>query len=180
MELRSVTLVVADERALRASSPLRVTGNCLEWVLDRMEVQSALEALGARWAAERGIPSNRSKQARDCLSEIDHLLGQMSIGRAALMRYVRLNNLFHRSILELAQCPTLGPYAEDEPATIFSLPEVTRVMLAQPARLHALLVIEQDQHHRIVEAVEAGMGARAESLVREHARLARRHVTELM
>ena len=58
-------------------------------------------------------------------------------------------------------------------------PEVTRLMTSNPARLQAFLLIEQDQHHRIVEAVESGMGARAESLVREHGRLARRHLNAL-
>jgi GntR family transcriptional regulator, vanillate catabolism transcriptional regulator len=177
-----VSLLTPEQQSsLRApTAPLPVVADRLEKVLDRIEVQSALEGLGARWAAERGISPVQAQPARDCLIEIDRLLGQTQAGPAGLMQYVRLDNLFHRAVLELAQCATLSRYADEEPATIFSIPEVTRAMLSNPARLNALLVIEQDQHHRIIEAVEAGMGARAESLVREHARLARRHLIELI
>jgi GntR family transcriptional regulator, vanillate catabolism transcriptional regulator len=149
-------------------------------LLERMEVQGALESLGARWAAERGISADQVRSVRERLREMDRLLPRANVSFTGLMQFVRLDSLFHRSVLELAHCPTLSRYIEEEPATIFTIPEVTRVMLSDPERLSALLVIEQDQHHRIIEAVESGMGARAESLVREHSRLARRHLIGLI
>jgi GntR family transcriptional regulator of vanillate catabolism len=151
----------------------------LEEVLECIEVQSALEGLGARWAAERGISPAQASAVRACLSEIDALLQTANASVAALLEYVRLDRLFHRAVLELAHCDTLSRYTEAEAATVLTVPEVTRLMTSNPARLQAFLLIEQDQHHRIVEAVQGGMGARAESLVREHGRLARRHLTAL-
>jgi GntR family transcriptional regulator of vanillate catabolism len=153
--------------------------NGLGEVLECIEVQSALEGLGARWAAERGISPAQASAVRACLSEIDALLHTANASVAALFEYVRLDRLFHRSVLELAHCDTLSRYTEAEAATVLTVPEVTRLMTSNPERLQAFLLIEQDQHHRIVEAVESGMGARAESLVREHGRLARRHLTAL-
>ena len=160
-----------------ASLPAQSTDE-LGAVLERMEVQGALEGLAARWAAERGITASEAKPVRDCLSEIDALL-QQQISLAGLMQYARLNTLFHRAVLELAGCATLSRYSEDEPASVFAISDVMQTMLSHPERLNRLLLIEQDQHHRILDAVESGMGARAESLVREHAQLARRHLIAL-
>jgi GntR family transcriptional regulator of vanillate catabolism len=178
-----VTLLALDHQASQVAESASLgagSANGLAEVFERMEVQGALESLGARWAAERGVSGDQAKPVRDCLREMDRLLPRANNSPAALMQFVRLNNLFHRSLLELAHCPTLSRYAEEEPATIFMIPEVKRIMLSDPKRLSALLVIEQDQHHRIIEAVETGMGARAESLFREHARLARRHLIGLI
>jgi GntR family transcriptional regulator of vanillate catabolism len=176
-----VTLLPPNPPAARepnlASLPAQSTEE-LDAMLARMEVQGALEGLAARWAAERGITASEAKPVRDCLSEIDALL-QQQISFAGLMQYVRLNTLFHRSVLDLAGCATLSGYSEDEPASVFAITDVTQTMLSNPERLNRLLVIEQDQHHRILDAVESGMGARAESLVREHAQLARRHLIAL-
>jgi GntR family transcriptional regulator of vanillate catabolism len=172
-----VSLVMSEFRA--APPAAAATPNGLEEVLERIEVQSALEGLGARWAAERGISPAQASAVRACLSEIDALLQTANASVAALLEYARLDRLFHRSVLELAHCDTLSRYTEAEAATVLTVPGVARLMTSNPERLQAFLLIEQDQHHRIVEAVESGMGSRAESLVREHGRLARRHLTAL-
>jgi GntR family transcriptional regulator of vanillate catabolism len=39
-----------------------------------------------------------------------------------------------------------------------------------------MLVVAQDQHRQVLEAIASGEGARAESIMREHARLARRNL----
>jgi GntR family transcriptional regulator, vanillate catabolism transcriptional regulator len=172
-----VSLVMSEFRVAPPAAAAKPNG--LEEVLERIEVQSALEGLGARWAAERGISPAQARAVRACLREIDALLQTANASVAALLEYVRLDRLFHRSVLELAHCDTLSRYTEAEAATVLTVPEVTRLMTSNPERLQAFLLIEQDQHHRIVEAVESRMGARAESLVREHGRLARRHMTAL-
>jgi GntR family transcriptional regulator of vanillate catabolism len=41
-----------------------------------------------------------------------------------------------------------------------------------------MLVVAQDQHWQVVQAIEHGEGARAESLMREHSRLARRNLRD--
>ena len=148
-------------------------------ILARIEIQCALEGLAARWAAERGASTAQLELPRACLDEIDDVVKSPRLSAAGFARFLDLNNRFHRLVLGLTHCRTLRLYVEDEPATIFSLPKVARILSSDPARLHALLIIEQDQHHRIIEAIETGMGARAESLVREHASLGRRHLIEL-
>jgi GntR family transcriptional regulator of vanillate catabolism len=49
------------------------------------------------------------------------------------------------------------------------------VQAIQP-QAHHILTIAQDQHRCVVEAIENREGARAEAIMREHARLARRNL----
>jgi GntR family transcriptional regulator of vanillate catabolism len=67
---------------------------------------------------------------------------------------------------------------------------ITRLPFASPsaflpdtANIRAFrqsLHLAQQQHHAIVEAIEAREGSRAESIVREHARAARRNLDYIM
>jgi GntR family transcriptional regulator of vanillate catabolism len=149
-------------------------------VLVEIEIASALEGLSARWAAERGTSAAQLSSVRLHLAEIESLLGNGSVSAGGLARFALLNCAFHRSVADLACSTTLTRHTGPEPVDIFTRPEVRKLFLADPARISALLLIEQDEHHRIVEAIEAGRGARAESLVREHALLARRHLAGLV
>jgi len=135
----------------------------------------ALQRAGQRSGAHRRLNSSLLERASTRSTTWSNLHASLRPFCAVL----DLNNRFHRLMLELTHCRTLRLYVEDDPATIFSLLKVQRILSSDPARLHALLIIEQDQHHRIIEAIEAGMGARAEILVREHASMGRRHLIEL-
>jgi GntR family transcriptional regulator of vanillate catabolism len=50
--------------------------------------------------------------------------------------------------------------------------------MAQSAlpQARTILIVAQDQHRSVVEAIENREGERAESIMREHARLARRNL----
>ena len=43
-----------------------------------------------------------------------------------------------------------------------------------------MLVVAQDQHRQVLDAIERREGARAEAIMREHARIARRNLREAM
>ena len=49
------------------------------------------------------------------------------------------------------------------------------VQLSRPGA-REMLILAQQQHHAVLEAIELREGARAEALMREHARLARRNL----
>lgn len=149
-------------------------------VFAAIEIQGALEGLSARWAAERGTSQAQLDLPRGCLAEIESLLNEPGSSPGGIARYAHLNAAFHRSVAGLSCCKTLSRHTGQEFVDVFALPDVRRILLANPPRMTALLLIEQDQHHRIVEAIEAGLGAVAESLVREHARLPRRYLTPLI
>ena len=56
------------------------------------------------------------------------------------------------------------------------------LLLAQPklADLSTMLVVAQDQHRCILDAVEERDGTRAEAITREHNRLAARHLDRIL
>jgi GntR family transcriptional regulator, vanillate catabolism transcriptional regulator len=148
-------------------------------ILARVEIQSALEGLAARWAAERGISATQLESAHDCLAAIDELIEAPELSADSLAQFLALNARFHGLVVEAVQCRTLNQHAEDAPPNILALPRVSQVLASDPAKLRTVLIIEQDQHHRILEAIQTGMGARAESLVREHSLLSKRHLLEV-
>jgi len=147
-------------------------------ILARIEIQSALEGLAARWAAERGISAAQLETVQDCLASIDELIGATKLSADSLAQFLALNARFHGLVMEAVQCRTLNQHVEDAPPNILALPGVSQVLASDPAKLRTVLIIEQDQHHRILEAIQTGMGARAESLVREHSLLSKRHLLE--
>jgi GntR family transcriptional regulator of vanillate catabolism len=159
--------------------PSRRRNGDLQDILARVEIQSALEGLAARWAAERGISAAQLESVQDCLASIDELIGSTELSADSLAQFLALNARFHGLVVEAVQCRTLNQHAEDAPPNILALPRVSQVLASDPAKLRTVLIIEQDQHHRILEAIQTGMGARAESLVREHSLLSKRHLLDV-
>jgi len=51
---------------------------------------------------------------------------------------------------------------------------------ANGPRARDMLVVAQDQHRQVLEAIAQREGARAEAIMREHSRLAQRNLREAM
>lgn len=146
-------------------------------VFDAIEIRGTLEGLAARLAAERGLAPARLLPLKDCLAEIDDLLATGFIEpEAAFSRYIALNARFHALLLELADSAPLVRQLDRIVAIPFASP--SGFVLAQSGLPEArtILTIAQDQHHCVVEAIENREGARAETIMREHARLASRNL----
>ena len=152
-------------------------GDPLTDVFAQVEIAGALEGLSARWAAERGTSSAQLKALRLQLSEIEDMLRETSLSPSALTRFASLNSAFHRAVVALAPSATLRGHTGERTVDVFSLPEMRRLLETNHGQISALLLIEQDEHHRILDAIEEGLGAHAESLVRDHALLFRRHLS---
>jgi GntR family transcriptional regulator of vanillate catabolism len=58
----------------------------------------------------------------------------------------------------------------------FASPSAFVVLQANTPRARDMLVVAQDQHHQVLEARAQREGSRAESLMREHSRIARRNL----
>jgi len=52
------------------------------------------------------------------------------------------------------------------------------VLQANSPRARDMLIVAQDQHRQVLEAIEAREGSRAEAIMREHSRLAQRNMRE--
>ena len=88
-------------------------------------------------------------------------------------RYLDLNESFHARLLKIARSPLLERVARRDRLRSRS-PGPARFVLAE-AELPAsrdILIIAHRHHGALIEAIERRQGARAESLAREHARLA--------
>lgn len=147
-------------------------------VADAIELRGTLEGLAARLAAERGAPAVVLVEASECLAGIDAVLAQPSLDDEAFSRYVALNRRFHALLAELAGSPVLARELERVVSLPFASPSGFVVVQANSARARDMLIVAQDQHRQLLEAIGQREGARAEAIMREHSRLARRNLRD--
>lgn len=139
-------------------------------IRDAIELRGVLEGTAARFAAERG-PTRRDVQAlRSINSAIVKLVYRTDYESFEL--YVDLNDRFHGKMLEIARSPMLERALEGILSLPFAAPGAFVLTEAVLPESREILVIAHRHHWSLIEAVERREGARAESLAREHARLA--------
>src|SRR6201993_4065724 len=145
-------------------------------ILDSIELRGTLEGLAARFAAERGVSSRDLEPLKECLSEIDGLVRQDPISMEAFSSYVALNARFPAQLTELSRSSPLIRQIDRASALPFASPSA--FVMAQSALPEArqILLIAQDHHRIVIDAIENREGARAEAVMREHARLAARNL----
>ena len=149
-------------------------------VSDAIELRGTLEGLSARLAAERGAPSTGLREARACLQRIDQLLREPSLDDAAFSRYVDFNARFHALLSELSGSPVIAQQLERISRLPFASPSGFVVVQANSPAARDMLLIAQDQHRQVLDAIESREGSRAEALMREHSRLAQRNLREAL
>ncbi|GAB3762485.1 GntR family transcriptional regulator [Ramlibacter monticola] len=149
-------------------------------VADAIELRGTLEGLAARLAAERGVAESVLAEARLCLDEVDVVLASPALDDAAFTRYVGLNQRFHTLLAEMAGSAVLARELERVVNLPFASPSGFVIVQADSPRARDMLVVAQDQHRQVLEAIAQREGARAEALMREHSRLAQRNLREAM
>jgi GntR family transcriptional regulator, vanillate catabolism transcriptional regulator len=145
-------------------------------VFDAIEIRGTLEGLAARFAAERGPSASDLAAIRDCLAELDEVVEAQLAGGNAFATYIELNARFHAMLLELARSPSLARQVERASALPFASPSSFVMVQADLPEARTVLTVAQDHHRCVVDAIEAREGARAEAIMREHARLASRNL----
>jgi len=144
-------------------------------VFDAIEIRGTLEGLAARLAAERGS-THRMSQLHACLRELDIIVETALATEEGFSAYVAENARLHTLILSMAESPTLERQIERASALPFASPSGFVMAQAVMSESHRNLIVAQDQHRCIVEAIGDRQGARAEALMQEHARLAARNL----
>ncbi|TFY96395.1 GntR family transcriptional regulator [Ramlibacter rhizophilus] len=147
-------------------------------VIDAIELRGTVEGLAARMAAERGVPSVVLAEARACIEGIDTLLRGAVLDDEAFHRYVALNARFHQLLAEMAGSGTLARELERVVRLPFASPSAFVVLQADSPQARDMLVVAQDQHRQVLEAIEQRAGSRAEAIMREHSRLAQRNLRD--
>jgi GntR family transcriptional regulator of vanillate catabolism len=149
-------------------------------VSDAIELRGTLEGMAARLAAERGVPQELLQRSRDCLAEVDEVLGRPALDDHAFLRYVTLNESFHNLLRDMAGSAVIARELERVVKLPFASPSGFVVVQANSAQARDMLVVAQDQHRQVLDAIAQREGARAEAIMREHSRLARRNLRQAM
>jgi GntR family transcriptional regulator of vanillate catabolism len=145
-------------------------------VADAIELRGTLEGLAARIAAERGVSPRALAQARACLDEIDQVLLDASLSDEMFSDYVRLNAEFHRLLADLPGSGVLAREIERAGSLPFASPSGFVGVQVHNAPARDMLVVAQHQHRQVLDAIERREAGRAESLMREHSRIARHNM----
>lgn len=145
-------------------------------ISEAIELRGTLEGLSARLAAEHGAAAVLLGDASACLDEIDEVLAQPALDDEAFSAYVRLNEQFHGLLSDMAASPVIAKELERVVRLPFASPSGFVVVQANSGSARDMLVVAQDQHRQVLEAIVRREGARAEAIMREHSRLAQRNL----
>jgi GntR family transcriptional regulator of vanillate catabolism len=139
---------------------------------DAIELRGTLEGLAARLAAERGVPAVLLAEARDAIERIDALLAAPSLSEDSFSGYVQHNGRFHDLLAEMTGSDMIRRQLDRAKTLPFASPNGFVLARATGPDARDALVVAQAQHRGVLEAIQRHEGARAESLMREHARIA--------
>jgi len=158
----------------------RVQSFSVEDMYDSIELRGLLEGAAARMAAER-LKDPRSLAPIETLSrEILTLVRKSKMTIGVFTRYIELNARFHAALLDLAGSRMLRRAIERACCLPFASPSAFLNRQYISNDLRELFLISADQHCAIVDAIANGEGMRAESVAREHARVARRNFEDAL
>jgi GntR family transcriptional regulator, vanillate catabolism transcriptional regulator len=149
-------------------------------VKDAIEIRGTLEGLAARLAAERGISTAMMDQAQDSLQAIDQLIATQKLNDKRFAHYIELNQRFHSTMLQMAQSPALERELLRVNARPFAGPSAFVKVQGQAQGFLQVLLIAQSQHKSVLQAILCRESARAESLMREHARIAHHNLASAL
>jgi GntR family transcriptional regulator of vanillate catabolism len=165
---------------LASSGGFRVRGFSADEVCAAVEIRGILEGLAARLAAERHATARDLDALRTCVQEMDDIVQQGTASPAQITEYAAQNDRFHKLLVHLARSPNLTRQLDRVAALPFATPSSLLCAQARVLDLSTVLVVAQDQHRCIVDAIEERDGTRAEALTREHNRLAMRHLDRIL
>src|ERR1700716_1852024 len=145
-------------------------------ILDSIQLCATREGPPARFAPERGASARSLEPLKECLADLDQLVRQDPVSVEAFSSYVTMNARFHALLTELSGSAPVIRQIDRVSAMPFASP--SGFVMAQSAlpEAHQILLIAQDHHRIVVDAIENREGARAEAVMREHSRLAARNL----
>ena len=156
---------------IRDRSGFTVRSFALEEVHDAIDLRGMLEGAAAKKAAQRGISTAEFQQLKHRLNELEQVItdGQIS-------KYDQLNHDFHVQLTQLSNSDILIAEVQRAYRFPFAGPSAFPTKAEDSERFRASLIIGQHHHQHIVQAIYARDGARAFSLMLEHAQLAHDNV----
>jgi len=148
-------------------------------VYDAIEMRGVLEGAAARLAAERLQDPGELAGLCALQKEIEivmPLAPPLAPTIDSFARYLDLNESFHSTLVGLAKSSMLRRTLDRVLSLPFASPSATVFARIRLPEAKELLAIAHEHHNAIMDAIENRQGSRAESLAREHARLALRNL----
>ncbi len=168
--IREALIIIAEDGLVeyRPNRGYVVREFSLSEILDAYVVREALESLACRLAAERGITPEQRAQMRALLAQGDDLLAGNALDNAGREALRDINVRFHEAIMQASANATLAdslravtriPFSSSRAASWTESDGVGEIPILRQFHAH---------HHEIFDAICAGEGYRAESVVRGH------------
>jgi GntR family transcriptional regulator of vanillate catabolism len=142
-------------------------------IIDAIDLRGILEGHAVRRVGEQGASKNLLRQMRACLEDGDAILEKRSVSESDEATYAKMNSRFHSLIVNAADSPILSAAIERNSRIPFAGANALAFDKTNLDRMFDMLYYAHRQHHCIVDALEAGQGARVEALMREHANVAK-------
>ena len=109
---------------------------------------------------------------------IDTVLRSARLDDEDFSKYVDLNRQFHELLGALSGSSVVQRELDRVGSMPFASPSGFVVVQANSPQARDMLIVAQDQHRQVLDAIERREGARAEAIMREHSRLAQRNLRE--
>jgi GntR family transcriptional regulator of vanillate catabolism len=146
----------------------RVRSFTLDDLRGAIEVRGELEAMAARYLAERGLEPSFEERLLAPLNESAAILANGPLDVESRLRWTETNLDFHAGLIEAARNQALSAAFE----------QVTRIPLVSPRAIvfdmsdtqfsRDRLARAHSDHLRVLEAIRARKGSRAAEIMRDH------------
>jgi GntR family transcriptional regulator, vanillate catabolism transcriptional regulator len=142
---------------------------------DAIELRGVLEGTAARMAAERGVDPDTLADLRARAHQMEDVIhGGRDLD--SFVTYSAMNEEFHAAFIAAARSPVVS-LAHDRAISLpFASPSATVGVQAQITESQEIMLVALSHHRVLLDSIERGEGARAEAIMREHARLAWRNL----
>lgn len=145
-------------------------------IYDSIELRGSLEGAAARLAAERMRDRDDLHALRELCRRMEELFTGRQLSLEGFTSYIELNAKFHAELLDLSRSRILRRAVKQIGSLPFASPSAFLLKQRDTVGSMDLFSIALDHHRSILDAISNGEGMRAETLTREHARLARRNL----
>lgn len=143
---------------------------------EAIDLRGAIEGMAARLAAERVRDGGALDLLRGFHQQMSALVRRKHLTLDAVSVYIDSNFRFHQELVRLSGSRRIR-HAMDQICSLpFASPNAFVHARHAVPESHELFLISVEHHRSLVEAIAGGESARAESLAREHARVARRNL----
>lgn len=147
----------------------RVRSFSIDDMTGAIEVRGELEAMAARFLAERGLEAEQEHRLVAPLQEASEILAHGLADLEDRLRWARTNLDFHVGLVEIAQNAALSAAFDQVIRIPLASPRAIVFNMADPAYSHPQLERAHSDHFRVLDAIRARKGARAAELMRDHA-----------